>query len=958
MDLSSWRQFNFFKITEITNLYHKKDGQDVLKIISSSIVTSGRKYIYAADNFGYIRIISSEFDIVYEFSAYKNGHVILLHCISEAPLLVTIGDEENNSNPILKIWSLESFESSLKAPKCKTTININSNANPYPISCFAVSENVGHIAIGFANGTVLLIKGDLVRDRGSIQRVIYKSEEPVTGLYFKESKKEISLFIITTGKVLKLLINAKIQLKSPEIIDAVGASLGCSTINRKNNDLIIVRDDSIYIYKSNNKNICYSYKSSKFGVLVNHDYVFVFLLPCAASIIAPSTTNISPRNIFDMSQLIIINTENKFIAHVSNFQFFLKTIFMEWGDVYIFSQDEQVFRVQEKSITEKLEILFQKHSYPLAIDLALTGGYTRVKVNDIIIKYGDYLYDNGDFDGSMKQYILSIDQIKPSNIIKKFLNSKHINNLISFLEALYTKRLSNSDHIILLLNCYAKLHDSEKINDFIMKENVEFDITSAITIFRQGGYFDQAAYLANKYQDYDTYLSIQIEDKNDCKKSLEYILDLEPEYVFFCLKKYGKKLLTEVPLEVVSLCIDLFSGTYIPISKKSSLKKSTSQTTQFAIANYVPFLPYVNTNTASSTSEQSIVSSNQTYSCNIKTLPTYAIPSVSSIFPIFINNNKQLIYILEILMEKFSAIDDKNSERDLVCITLYEIYLREIKNSHSSIERQDYEKKAKSILDNEICLIDSFNGLLLSYLTGFSEGFQILKEKSDTKIDAFRYYCSIEDTSKVIDFLAKHGDSESELYLLALGYFISSPRILDDVGDYFHIVLKKIKEERLMTPLEIIKILSLNSIATIGVVREYLIEIIEQERKEIDNNSKLINTYHNDTENKKNKLNDLMESAQILQGMKCSICELTLDLPVVHFLCKHSYHQRCINDLEEMEYCPQCSSNNNMIKAIKKSQSEIANKHNFFQSQLENATDKLKFIFDFLSRGALSMEVR
>lgn len=59
-----------------------------------------------------------------------------------------------------------------------------------------------------------------------------------------------------------------------------------------------------------------------------------------------------------------------------------------------------------------------------------------------------------------------------------------------------------------------------------------------------------------------------------------------------------------------------------------------------------------------------------------------------------------------------------------------------------------------------------------------------------------------------------------------------------------------------------------------------------------------------------------------------------------------------------MEYCPQCSSNNNMVKAIKMSQSEIANKHIFFQSQLENATDKLKFIFDFLSRGALSMEMR
>ncbi|KAG4305214.1 hypothetical protein PORY_001384 [Pneumocystis oryctolagi] len=938
MNISSWRQFNFFKVNKISNTSDEKEN--ILKIISSSIVAFGMGYVYAADDSGYIRIISSSFRIIQEFSAYKNGHTSFLQCVHDGRFLVTIGDEENISNPLLKIWFFESLGENIKSPKCKTIININTNSNPYP-----------------AYGSVLIIKGDLARDRGFTQKIIYKSEEPITGLYFRENKKTVFLFIITTEKMLKLNVNVKVQANSPEIIDTIGASLGCSTMNQKNNDIIIVRNDAIYIYGIDNKNVCYAYNCSKSKVFVNDNYIFIFSLPCSSSSVTSGIANVNSQNVLDVSQLIIIDSVNKFIAHLSNFEFFLKTIFIEWGSVFVFSKNGQAFKIQEKSITEKLEILFQKHSYPLAIDLASANGYNKKKINDIIIKYGDHLYDSGDFDGSMKQYINAIEQIKPSVIIKKFLNFRHISNLIIFLETLCTKKLTNSDHILLLLNCYAKLQDSDKITDFIMKKNLEFNIKDAITIFRQGGYFDQAAYLANEHQDHDTYLSIQIEDKKDYEKSLKYILNLDPQYVFLCLKKFGKKLLNTIPTETTSLYIDFFSGTFVPSSKKKDLKEPTNQTAPFTITNYVSFFPYINSNNTSvSNSDSSTI--NLDHSPDKTKTPQYTIPSITSLLPTFMDNNKQLIYILEVLMEKTSITDNKNSERDLMCITLYEIYLREIKNSNSSIERQEYEKKAKHLLDSETCLTNSFNGLLLSHLADFSEGFQILKEKSDTKTDVFHYYCSIEDTHKIIDLLEKYGDIEPELYLLALSYFTSSPKILNETGDYFYTLLKKIKEERLMTPLEIIKILSLNSITSIKVVKEYLIEIIEQERKEIDNNSKLISTYYDDIENKKSKLDDMMKSAQILQGMKCSICGLTLNLPVVHFLCKHSYHQRCVNDSDEMEYCPQCSHNNIMIKAIKKSQDEIVNKHSFFQSQLENATDKLKFIFDFISRGALSMETR
>ena len=41
------------------------------------------------------------------------------------------------------------------------------------------------------------------------------------------------------------------------------------------------------------------------------------------------------------------------------------------------------------------------------------------------------------------------------------------------------------------------------------------------------------------------------------------------------------------------------------------------------------------------------------------------------------------------------------------------------------------------------------------------------------------------------------------------------------------------------------------------------------------------------------------------QGLKCHQCTSGLSLPAVHFLCMHSFHQRCVADSEQE--CPKCT---------------------------------------------------
>ena len=52
---------------------------------------------------------------------------------------------------------------------------------------------------------------------------------------------------------------------------------------------------------------------------------------------------------------------------------------------------------------------------------------------------------------------------------------------------------------------------------------------------RQGGYFEQAAYLAEKHGENDLVVDILIEDSKKYREALEYIWRLEPENVrCFC----------------------------------------------------------------------------------------------------------------------------------------------------------------------------------------------------------------------------------------------------------------------------------------------------------------------------------------------------------------------------------------------------------------------------------------
>ena len=340
--------------------------------------------------------------------------------------------------------------------------------------------------------------------------------------------------------------------------------------------------------------------------------------------------------------------------------------------------------------------------------------------------------------------------------------------------------------------------------------------------------------------------------------------------------------------------------------------------------------------------------------------PAYTPPRPRTAFSSFIDHPDEFVVFLEAC-----AKEDAISEADKsdIYTTLLEMYLRK-SNERKGDEREEWERKAKALIDggkarNDQLRIENSNVLLLSHLFNFRDGTTLVKERSGLLFDIFRSYTSAKDTRGAVRALRKYGPEEPQLYSAALAYFTSDTRVLEEAGqDELARVLERIDRDGLMAPLQVVQMLSKNAVATMGMIKPYLAGRIERERKDIADNRRDAETFRIQTEERRQEIADLGSKPAIFQATRCAQCSAPLDLPTVHFLCKHSFHQRCLRsgdgDGAEGE-CPLCARDNATIRAIRKGQVESSERHDVFRHDLERSEDRFKTVAEWFGRGVLSV---
>lgn len=125
----------------------------------------------------------------------------------------------------------------------------------------------------------------------------------------------------------------------------------------------------------------------------------------------------------------------------------------------------------------------------------------------------------------------------------------------------------------------------------------------------------------------------------------------------------------------------------------------------------------------------------------------------------------------------------------------------------------------------------------------------------------------------------------------------------------------------------------------------------------------MITTFRSDTATKREELDKISNAPVEFTATRCSSCGYALDQSIIHFLCKHSFHQRCVNPsgenvesqgIEGIE-CPICAPQNATIRAIKSSQDDNKKKHELFKDALQRSRDGFGTISEWFGRGVMNV---
>jgi hypothetical protein len=156
-------------------------------------------------------------------------------------------------------------------------------------------------------------------------------------------------------------------------------------------------------------------------------------------------------------------------------------------------------------------------------------------------------------------------------------------------------------------------------------------------------------------------------------------------------------------------------------------------------------------------------------------------------------------------------------------------------------DQQTMRDKAMRVLRSDVIPYDPMHALILCSTHGFTSGLVLLWEKKGMYEDVLRFWIDKDRegtpgaSRKVIEHLMQYGHEHPHLYQLVLRFLSSTPELLKRHQDDLREVVEYIDEEGIMPPLGIIQVLSRNGVASVGLVKEWLIKRITVSQTKIQN---------------------------------------------------------------------------------------------------------------------------
>ena len=723
----------------------------------------------------------------------------------------------------------------------------------------------------------------------------------------------------------------------------------------------------------------------------------------------------------------------------------------------IFTSDGVLLVLEEKPWGAKLELLYKKHLYGTAINLATSQGLGRAVVSGIHREFAQHLYSKGDFAAAAEQFVHTIGELPPSSVISAFLSAQRVPELTQYLQALHydapaeagaavgnagaavmptgkgsfaaeaadartaasaatAAAYASPEHTTLLLHCLCKLSQADGVRDYVQwacasPYSPAVHAVAAIRVLRASGYAPLAVQLSEACGEHRLLLGLLLEETQAYDKALDMVRAMPPAEARAALlaSSQSRILLDHRPNETAKLLADLCASLPAPASgappagaavPSSSLGGSGGGGSGGGDADGMDsdgmrgdHAPPVTAGDAGGETLEDFI---PLFASHQHALVTFlaALAERPEQQPVAVIDTLLTLYLAPEapqdepppMMGSFGSVASNGATASEPAAVAAAPAVADAANADADADMSVSSRRAAALalLKRGGAQFTVGHAVLLCLQYEWDEGLVLLYERLNWHSELLAHHISKGDDEAVMRTCRRYSEIGPQMWLQALGHFVSAaPPSLTAVARgaaaagfqlpaapawsaseaakeaaaekqwRAHIgeVIGVIEADELLSPVELLQRLSEGGRVPVGVAADFLerhmrateaaaAEQLRESTRAAEEHAKM-----------RAEIDEIDHGARVFQLSKCSACHGALEVPTVHFLCLHSYHQSCLGDHDQE--CLVCQPQRKRVAEHQQQQRALARGHDAFYAELEQSADGFATIAEFMGRGML-----
>ncbi|WBW71800.1 ubiquitin-protein ligase E3 involved in vesicle docking Pep5/Vps11-like [Schizosaccharomyces osmophilus] len=478
MNIQEWDSLSLFQWQACPGLVSL---QGTLKT-RSSCSCKGTKISCVGTLDGHILVFNNKLELLADFVACEGGVTQQLELTNNQSALCCVCLDRQNAI-LIQFWSIRNIHKrTSKDITCLYERRLYGIPNPLiPATSIAISADVSSVFCGFANGILIQLQGDFLRDLGSKQDVVFRERDSITDLAILSPRK---LSVSTTTQTFVY----NIITKSVNILENNGLAIGCSEVYMQRS-LLCANLSFISVYELKTLSLLKTFH-------VEGTIRRIFTCFGHVCLLVSTTPTLSSR---DHSEIISEDTSLWFFildleSQLILFQFEIEeksisNILYTSDDCFFFYDNcppQQLIRLPQDFLLYKC---YEKEEFEKSYLLANYLKCTEDIVRDCALRTGLLYFKGGNFEKAIDYFIYAIPFSDSALIIKTYLEHRLLRCLLRYLEALAAEGHAYSFEQSTLIFLYIKFRKFDSLMTYAKSGSCSTELL--LPILRKYKCFDQ-----------------------------------------------------------------------------------------------------------------------------------------------------------------------------------------------------------------------------------------------------------------------------------------------------------------------------------------------------------------------------------------------------------------------------------------------------------------------------------